>query len=298
MRATAMQSSFCIDEILENSSVSAMPQTAVRLLEISQQDDVGPNEFAAPILMDPGLTAQVLQYVNSAYFGFQQKISSVPLAVNLVGYKTIKNFVLWKSLQNIIQPPPSDEFSLNLLWQDSLRRAIFARNFAEKCQLEAPEEVFAGALMQDLAIPLLITRRPKEYEKLLKHARIEKRRLHELEEDQFGWNHAEIGAQLCERWNFPPELVSMIRQHLVPTSSFTETNSERIVTVAALLPTESAPMWTEQARLEKCVRMLTPHVKAQELYYRTDHDFLQLAPSINLNANCRSLMQWSQPKAI
>lgn len=293
-----MQSNSRIDEILENSSIGAMPQTAVRLLEISQQNDVGPNEFAAPILMDPGLTAQVLQYVNSAYFGFQQKISSVQLAVNLVGYKTIKNFVLWKALQNVIQPPPSEEFSLNLLWQDSLRRAIFARNFAEKCHHEAPEEVFAGALMQDLAIPMLMCQRTKDYEKLLKTARVERRRLHELEEDSFGWNHAEIGALLCERWNFPPELVSMIRQHLVPTSSFEETNAERIVTVAALLPTEASPTWNEQARLEKCVRMLIPNVKAQELYYRTDHDFLQLAPSINLSPNCRSLMQWAQPKAI
>lgn len=292
-----MQSSLCIDEILENSNVSAMPQTAVRLLELSQQDDVGPNEFAAPILMDPGLTAQVLQYVNSAYFGFQQKISNVPMAINLLGCKSIKNFVLWKSLQNVIQPPPSKEFSINLLWQDSVRRAIFARNFAEKCQHESPEEVFAGALMQDLAIPLLIGRLPNEYEKLLKQARAERRRLHELEEDQFGWNHAEIGALLCERWNFPPELVSMIRQHLVPTSSFAETTSERIVTVTALLPSEAASLWKEQARLEKCVRMLIPHVKAQELYYRTDHDFQQLAPSINLNSNCRSLMQWSQTEA-
>lgn len=289
-----MPSNSCIDEILENGTISAMPQSAVRLLEISQEEDVGPNEFAAPILMDPGLTAQVLQYVNSAYFGFQQKISSVQLAVNLVGYKTVKNFVLWKALQNIIQPPPSHEFSLNLLWQDSLRRAIFARNFAEKCQHEAPEEVFAGALMQDLAIPLLMNQRPKDYEKLLRTSRVERRRLHELEEDNFGWNHAEIGAMLCERWDFPPELVSMIRQHLVPTSSFEETNAERIVTVAALLPTESAPHWHEQTRLEKCVRMLIPHVRAQELYYRTDQDFLQLAPSINLNSNCRSLVQWAQ----
>lgn len=291
-----MPSELCVDEIVQNATVGVMPQTAVALLEISQGEDVGPKEFAQPILMDPGLTAQVLQYVNSAYFGFPQKISSVQLAINLVGYKTIKNFVLWKALQNVIQPPPSEEFSLNLLWQDSLRRAIFARNFAEKCQHEAPEEVFAGALMQDLAIPLLLTQRTKDYEKLLWTARVENRRLHELEEDNFGWNHAEIGAMLCERWNFPPELVSMIRQHLTPTSSFTETNAERIVTVAALLPTEASPVWPEQARLEKCVRMLLPNIRAQELYYRTDSDFLQLAPSLNLSPNCRSLLQWTQPE--
>lgn len=290
-----MSSEVNVEDIVQIRTLSAMPQTAIRLLEVSQQEDIGPNEFAEPILADPGLTAQVLQYVNSSYFGFSQKIASVQLAVNLVGYKTIKNFVLWKALYDVIEQPPSAEFSLNVLWQDSLRRAIFARNFAEKCRHEAPEEVFAGALMQDMAIPLLISSRPRDYEKLLKTARTEKRRLHELEEDNFGWNHAEIGALLCERWNFPPELVSMIRQHLTPTSTFQETSAERIVTVAALLPTESSIEWNEQARLEKCVRMLIPNVKAQELYYRTDHDFSNLAPSINLSPNCKSLLQWAVP---
>jgi HD-like signal output (HDOD) protein len=290
-----MSSEVNVEDIVQIRTLSAMPQTAIRLLEVSQQEDIGPNKFAEPILADPGLTAQVLQYVNSSYFGFSQKIASVQLAVNLVGYKTIKNFVLWKALYDVIEQPPSAEFSLSVLWQDSLRRAIFARNFAEKCRHEAPEEVFAGALMQDMAIPLLISSRPRDYEKLLKTARTEKRRLHELEEDNFGWNHAEIGALLCERWNFPPELVSMIRQHLTPTSTFQETSAERIVTVAALLPTESSIEWNEQARLEKCVRMLIPNVKAQELYYRTDHDFSNLAPSINLSPNCKSLLQWAVP---
>ncbi len=291
-----MPSEVCVDDIVRDCTINAMPETAVRLLEISQQEDIGPAEFVEPILSDPGLTAQVLQYVNSAYFGFSQKITSVSLAVSLVGYKTIKNFVLWKALYNAIEAPPVASFSLSTLWQDSLRRAIFARNFAEQCKHEAPEEVFSGALMQDLAIPILISSRPKEYEILLHTAQVEKRRLHELEEDTFGWNHAEIGALLCERWNFPPELVSMIRQHLVPTSKFPETTAERIVTVAALLPTETSPEWTEQARLEKCVRMLIPQTKAHALYFRTDNDFIQLAPSMNLSPNCRSLVQWATPQ--
>jgi hypothetical protein len=44
--------------------------------------------------------------------------------------------------------------------------------------------------------------------------------------------------------------------------------------------------------------MLIPHIKAQDLYSRTDNDFVQLATSINISPNCRSLAQWSQPKAI
>jgi HD-like signal output (HDOD) protein len=293
-----MSTELCVSDVIKNKKLSAMPQTAIRLLELAQQPDIGPNEFVEPILADPGLTAQILKYANSTYFSFSHKVSSVKMAVNLLGYKTINNFVLWTAVQGIIEQPPTDLFSISVLWQDSLRRAVFARNFAVESQHPAPEEVFTGALLQDLAIPLLIAARPVEYEQILRTARVEKRRIHELEEDAFGWNHAEIGARLCESWNFPPDLVSMIRQHLIPTSTFSETSSERIVTVTAFLPTESSPEWNEQARLEKCIRMLIPHIKAQDLYSRTDNDFVQLATSINISPNCRSLAQWSQPKAI
>jgi HD-like signal output (HDOD) protein len=220
------------------------------------------------------------------------------MAVNLLGFKTVCNFVLSTAVRGIIDQPPTELFAISVLWQDSLRRAVFARNFAVASQHPAPEEVFTGALLQDLAIPLLIASKPVEYEKILRTARVEKRRIHELEEDAFGWNHAEVGARLCESWNFPPDLVSMIRQHLIPTSTFKETNSERIVTVTAFLPTESSPEWTEQARLEKCIRMLIPNTNPQELYAKTDNDFVQLATAINVSANCRALTRWSAPKAV
>ena len=54
-----------------------MPQTAIRLLELARDPDCGPAEFAVPIEADPGLTVQVLRFVNSSYFGFRNEISNV-----------------------------------------------------------------------------------------------------------------------------------------------------------------------------------------------------------------------------
>lgn len=281
-----------LEDIIQNETLQAMPQSAVQLLEISQQEDVGPNDLAVPIESDPGLAAQVLRFVNSSYFGFSRKVSSIPLAINLVGFKTIKNFTLWNALYSMIPIPKCESFHLQSLWQDSLRRAVFGRMFAHHCGLESAEEVFAGALMQDMAVPLLIDARPEIYTELLQRSVTENRRLSDLERETFGWDHAEIGAQCCERWNFPANLVEMIRHHTRPASTFDNTNDDRVISVCSLLPSVSAQTWDEQGRLKTTVRRLLPGVRVEQLFARTDSEFAKLAPSINMDADCKPLMEW------
>lgn len=281
-----------LDEIIENETLQAMPQSAVQLLEISQQEDVGPNELAVPIESDPGLAAQVLRFVNSSYFGFSRKISSIPLAINLVGFKTIKNFTLWNALYSMIPNPKCDGFELCHLWQDSLRRAVFGRMFAHHCGLESAEEVFAGALMQDMAVPMLINAQPERYNALLERADSEGRRLSELEREEFGWDHAEIGALCCEKWNFPSNLVAMIRNHTRAASSFEATDADRVLAVCSLLPSVSSETWPERGRLQTSVRRLLKGVRLEQLFERTDVEFTKLAPAINMTADCKPLMEW------
>ena len=64
-----------LKELLQTAQLPALPQSAIRLLELSQNPDNGPAEFAVPIEADPGLTGQVLKFVNSSYFGFSREIS-------------------------------------------------------------------------------------------------------------------------------------------------------------------------------------------------------------------------------
>ena len=65
-----------LKKVLAGAQLPALPQSAIRLLELSQDPANGPHEFAAPIEADPGLTGQVLRFVNSSYFGFSRLMSS------------------------------------------------------------------------------------------------------------------------------------------------------------------------------------------------------------------------------
>ena len=156
-----------LKELLSTAQLPALPQSAIRLLELSQNPDNGPAEFAVPIESDPGLTGQVLKFVNSSYFGFSREISSVKLAITLVGIRTIKNFALWSAVFSLMPNPKCGPFDLKSLWQDSLRRGLFARAFGKLLGLKDAEDLFAAALLQDMAVPLLAKEQPQRYLKLL-----------------------------------------------------------------------------------------------------------------------------------
>ena len=126
-----------LKKILAGAQLPALPQSAIRLLELSQDVENGPAEFAVPIESDPGLAGQVLRFVNSSYFGFAKEISSVKFAITLVGVRTIKNFALWSAVFN----------------------ATESQMLAERMELNSAHgrDVMGILLFQDLAVvPLLI----------------------------------------------------------------------------------------------------------------------------------------------
>ena len=95
------------------AQLTARPgRVATDLIELSQDADNGPAEFAVPIESDPGLAGQVLRFVNSSYFGFRQEVSSVKLAISLVGVRTIKNFAMWSAVFSLMPNPKCGPFDL------------------------------------------------------------------------------------------------------------------------------------------------------------------------------------------
>jgi HD-like signal output (HDOD) protein len=148
---TATQTKISLEDVLALAQLPALPQTAIRLLELSQDASNGPAEFAKPIEADAGLMGQVLRFVNSSCFGFAREIASVRQALQLVGVRTIKNFALWSAVFSLIPNPKFGPFDLKNLWQDSLRRAVFSRLLGRILKLPNSEDLFAAALLQDMA---------------------------------------------------------------------------------------------------------------------------------------------------
>jgi HD-like signal output (HDOD) protein len=288
-----------LEEVLSSAQLPALPQTAIRLLELSQDASNGPPEYAKPIEADPGLMGQVLRFVNSSYFGFSREIASVKQALALVGVRTIKNFALWSAVFSLVPDPKFGPFDLKKLWQDSLRRAVFARLLGTKMKLVNAEDLFAAALLQDMAIPLLLKELPEQYEKLLERRGTERLRLSHLERDFFGWDHAQAAAALVRNWRLPEEFAVLIERH--PNweellNANPPQHDAACVAIASLLPSCQDDKWDDAADFCTGLRRMVQvsDEKLIELLNECDKCFNEFAPIMKLAIPAVSLTDWFQ----
>ncbi len=290
-------------EMLSGVQLPALPQSAMRLLELSQDPENGPAEFAVPIEADPGLTGQVLRFLNSSYFGFVQEISSVKLGIALVGIRTIKNFSLWSAVFSLMPNPKCGPFDLKSLWQDSLRRGIFARHFGKSLGLGDTEDLFTAALLQDMAVPLLAKELPGDYGDLLEGRHGGAFRLSELERTRFGWTHSEAAGIMARGWKLPESFASLIDTHTNFESLISADNVDvkgAAVCLSALLPSTCDEQWSEREKFTKAYETLAPPASGPliDVFKQVDHEFEEFAPVLKLGVPAQPLSDRLEETAV
>lgn len=285
--------------VLVAGQLPAMPHSAVSVLKMDNDlTKVNINDLARPIEADPGLAAQVLKFLNTSAFGFQSTISSIRQGIALVGIRIIKNFVLWKAVFSLIPKNKTGSFDVGLLWQDSLRRGMFARFLILEIKRGDSEMAFAGALLQDMAVPLLLKLKAAEYGHVLDSLSKNKgKRLSDLEEEYFGWTHADASLILGHHWKLPEMLVDLTSNHLDVTktaSEFAKHPERTVVALSALIPSTVQADWDDREMFTKAFETCFPG-RSQlyaTLFDRVDREFDQYAALLQLASPKRSLFMY------
>jgi len=283
-----------LETVFDGATLPALPQTAVSLMRLSQDTKAGPNDFSRVIESDPGLMGQVLKFANSAFFGFSRTITSVQQALTLVGTRSITNFALWNAVFTVIPNPKVGTFDLKMLWQDSLRRALAARHLGKALRLTNADDLFAGALLQDMAIPILLKELPSQYEEMLVRRDSESLRLSRLEEESFGWNHGQAAAMLAKKWQLPPSFSDLVRNHTELDALLAQGESARgpaCVALASCLPSCQEDDWSERELfLAGFKRIAEPNqIDLIPLISQVDADVAEFAPLMRLPAPAKSI---------
>lgn len=234
--------------IFKDFSPPPLPQIVTRILEKISDPETAPAEVAPLIEKDPALSGQVLKLVNSAYFGLPRKISRISEATSLLGLKEIETLVLSYGVVKVLEDPEVEGFDLQIFWEDSIFRALMAREMARSLDLEA-EEAFAGALLEDVALPVLLTHWYQGYRKVYEKWQANRERyLHEVEREVLSWDHAQAGAWVLKNWKLPDVLVCCVGLHVKPLTEIAELGFLKtpvgVVALASRVPSVSQPEQT------------------------------------------------------
>ena len=115
----------------EIKSLEPLPQVAMRVLELSNHEDVVPGDIVAVIQTDAAITAKVLKLCNSAYYGFQREIATLTEAEVLIGVTPLANLVLTSCAGRYFRDyGHGDPHAAERLWEGSVATALAASRIA------------------------------------------------------------------------------------------------------------------------------------------------------------------------
>ena len=184
--------------------------TVQKLMEVASDEDCLASDIAKAISSDAAMSGKILSLVNSSFYGFQSKITSIDRAVIVLGQKAIKNiaitFAVFEAFKN-----SKCCFNPETFWYHSLSSGIIAQHLAKINKYPNPEETFSVALLHDIGFMVLNLVVPEKFERFYNKPIYQ----HTLKEEKeiFGITHSETGALLLEHWRFPESFCRVIRNH-------------------------------------------------------------------------------------
>src|SRR6266566_5982179 len=87
-----------VQRIRECSALPSLPAVALKVLELSRQDDADIAEIAKVITKDAALSSKILRTVNSSFYARSQKVSTISHAMVMLGIQSVKTLALGFSL--------------------------------------------------------------------------------------------------------------------------------------------------------------------------------------------------------
>ena len=200
--------------LIGNYELPSFSATIIHVLTSLRDPDFSVSEIAKQLEGDPGLHVKVLKTVNSAAFGLSTRISNLHHAIALLGRSRLETIVLPQAVKNVLPAIELPFFDIGQFWLSAAKRASLGRALAYHLHPNTQVESFTAGLLQDMALPVLITINPQKYNIILERWYNEKEyNLNVLENESFGYNHSMIGALMAEDWGFPEYLITAIAGH-------------------------------------------------------------------------------------
>lgn len=190
-----------------------------KVLQLSNDSDTSAKDIVRAISLDPELTAKVLGLVNSSYFGISRKIISLQHAAVLLGIGNIKNIALSTSVLSKLEFKGNFKwFSDSEFWEHNLACAVGCKILAGKIGIPKKdiEGFFIAGLLHDIGKVVFLKYFAEDYSVIENPDYLPEKKKTDLESEEFGINHAELGSMMADKWHLPAELSEVIRQHHSP----------------------------------------------------------------------------------
>ena len=200
------------------NNLPTLPAQHDQLARELRQDSPSMERVGEIISRDIGMTAKILQLVNSAFFGLAQPINNPLEAVVYLGLDTIRSLALSLEIFSQYDQKACRLFSLEVLTRHSWTTGVMARAVAqlEQQEVKVLEKCFLAGLLHDIGQLILAFGLQEEYSEVIAKAKNENRPVWQVEQEVFGASHADVGAYLLALWGLPNPIIEAVAMHHQP----------------------------------------------------------------------------------
>ncbi|MBI5007258.1 MAG: HDOD domain-containing protein [Nitrosomonadales bacterium] len=189
----------------------AMPQVVQEVMASFRDENAGSAVLAHKIALDQGLSARVLRVANSSFYGLSREVGSIQDAVTVLGFDTVRSLVVSAGYMRAFAATPDDLFDRHAYWLRSFRVATYTETLVNCLGSGDRKLAFTAGMFHDVGQLVFSVCIPERFAGLLAQLKTSEGSLVDLERASLGFDHAEIGAEMARRWNFPPEIEHAIR---------------------------------------------------------------------------------------
>ncbi|MGD2028804.1 MAG: HDOD domain-containing protein [Desulfobacterales bacterium] len=207
MRDIYRERTKCIDdvqqsELIQNilNKVPKLPAFATTLANDLMGDLITTKEVSEHITKDPSLVGIVLKTINSAYYGFQKKISDIHHATVLLGFNQLYQLILAEGVRRTMP----DITSFHELHSHCVAMSHISFALSQETGIGKPIQLATIGLMHNLG-QIVILLLKKQNPKLLMY-------IDSLDQ-------AQIGGLLLKSWNLPDVVWKSIEFQFFPEFS-------------------------------------------------------------------------------
>ncbi len=211
-------------EIIERQEqLPTLPPVITKVLNmLNHSEEVSAKDIGDVISTDISLSTKTLKIVNSAFYGFPRKISTITQAIIILGFNTIKSALFGVAVINAF-----DKYKKNSVidyknfWEHSLAVGVSSRILSKRSGYKHTEESFIAGIIHDIGKLVLSCFLSSDYKQVTDEANDKSKKIFysDIERKYLGFDHSEVGYWLAEKWNLPEDLSSAIRYHHNPLKS-------------------------------------------------------------------------------
>lgn len=182
-----------------------LPEVALRVRDAVEDERSTVNDIAGIIATDAAISARLIQVANSPLYRGRDPIDRLPMVVNRLGSRLVRNLVTSQVMKQMFQATTDYvDQKLRAVWEHSVEVASISRVLASQFSRLQPEQAMLAGLLHDIGtLPLLY--RVEERPEMLERPAVLDHLIRTL--------HPRVGCAILEQWKFPDTLVAVARDH-------------------------------------------------------------------------------------